>query len=68
MKNNYNFSQVAEVYCKEVEVEIPEILLYLQAVFSGQDYSRYEKIIISAIRKSYNEKTIMKSEYFSDWA
>lgn len=33
MKNKYNFSQIAQVYCQEIGVEIPNMENYLIEIF-----------------------------------
>lgn len=57
MKNKYNFSQVAQVYCEEIGVEVPFMEEYLRAVFSGKPLDDYDAMF----------KTIYSnSEYFPE--
>lgn len=67
MKNKYNFSQVAQIYCDELGIyDVPTMELYLKGVFSDLPTQTYEKNIIGTIIKNENGK-LGRSEYFPDF-
>lgn len=59
MKNRYNWTQVAQVYCQELGIEYPRMEDYLRAIYSDLPIEEYE----NEIRKLLNNN---KSEYFPD--
>ena len=63
MKNKYNWAQVAEVYCKELGIQYPNMEDYLKGIYSDSPIDNYEKEITELLKKTteYN-----KSEYFPD--
>lgn len=63
MKNKYNLSQVAEVYCRELGVEVPQMEQYLRAIFQNEPIESLEKEIESTIRKTYDRR----SEFFPEY-
>jgi hypothetical protein len=63
MKNKYNFSQVAAVYCAEIGVEIPCMEQYLRAIFNNGPVEEYEKEIIETIKGRYDGR----SEFFPEY-
>lgn len=59
MKNKFNFSQIAQVYCHEIGVEVPFMEDYLRAVFQGQPLEEYDKAL--------KELIVTNSEYFPEF-
>ena len=63
MKNKYDFSQVAAVYCSELGIDVPnEMELYLKGIFSDLPIKEYENKIIGMCKKKTD-----RSEYFPDF-
>lgn len=62
MKNKYDFSQVAAVYCAELGIDAPEMEQYLKGIFSDLPIKEYENKIIGMC-----EKKTDRSEYFPDF-
>jgi hypothetical protein len=52
MKNKYNYSQVAGVYCAEIGVEIPIMEVYLRAVFNNQPLDKYDAELKTIVTNS----------------
>ena len=63
MKNKYNFSDVAGVYCRELGVDIPCMEQYLRAIFNNEPIEEYEKEIIEALKGRYDGR----SEFFPEY-
>lgn len=64
MKNKYNFSQVAAIYCAELGIDYPQMEDYLKGIFSDLSVNDYE----TEIRVKTN--TVLKenrSEFFPDF-
>ena len=61
MKNKYNFSQVAAIYCAELEIDYPNMEDYLKGIFSDLSVENYE----TEIKKKTKTK-INRFEYFPD--
>lgn len=63
MKNKYNFSQIAQVYCQEIGVEIPFMEEYLMSIFQkkpdNDKIKEFEDIMKTTI--------ITNSEYFPEY-
>jgi hypothetical protein len=59
MKNKYNFSQVAQVYCQEIGVDIPYMEEYLMAVFKNKPLEDYDQRL--------KEDITTNSEYFPEF-
>lgn len=63
MKNKYNFSQVAAIYCAELEIDaLEEMEQYLKGIFSDLLTDKEEDIIKMKTRNKEN-----RSEYFPDF-
>ena len=43
MKNKYNLSQIAEVYCREIGVDIDYMAEYLYSIFHHLPLEEYEE-------------------------
>lgn len=43
MKNKYNLLQIAEVYCREIGVDVPFMYDYLVSVFKKLPLEEYEE-------------------------
>lgn len=63
MKKRLTFSQVAEIYCTELGVDIPQMETYLRAIFNDEPTEEIEKEIEEIISKSYDKK----SEFFPEY-
>lgn len=63
MKNKYNFSQVAAVYCAELGIDASEMEQYLKGIFSDLPIDIYENNIKNKIKGNCNSR----SEYFPDF-
>lgn len=59
MKNRYNWTQVAQLYCQELGIDFPCMEEYLRRIYSDLPVDEYEK----DMRKKFNGN---KSEYFPD--
>lgn len=59
MKNKFNFSQIAQVYCQEIGVEVPFMEEYLIAVFKNQPIEEYDR--------QMKEQVKTNSEYFPEF-
>lgn len=58
MKNKYNWTQVAQVYCQELGIDYPRMEEYLRNIYSDLPVDEYE----NDMRNLLNGK----SEYFPD--
>lgn len=63
MKNRYNWTQVAQVYCQELGIDYPRMEEYLRGIFSDIPIEEYENEITELLIKN---KDTNKSEYFPD--
>lgn len=63
MKNRFNFSQIAEVYCNELGVYVPCMEDYLKAIFKDLPTDIYEQEIEETLRNRYDGK----SEFFPEY-
>lgn len=63
MKNRLTFSQVAEIYCKELNVEVPQMEEYLRAVFNDAPTDDIEDRIRGTLKNTYDRK----SEFFPEY-
>lgn len=59
MKNRYNWTQVAQLYCQELGIDYPRMEEYLRNIYSDLPVDEYE----NDIRRLLNGN---KSEYFPD--
>ena len=63
MKKKLTFSQVAEIYCNELGVDVPQMETYLRAIFNDEPTEELEKEIETTLRNRYDGK----SEYFPEY-
>lgn len=62
MKNKYSWSQVADIYSRELGIEYPQMENYLKGIYSDLPIDDYEKEITELIKTTKHNK----SEYFPD--
>jgi hypothetical protein len=63
MKNKYNLSQIADIYCKELGVNIPCMEDYLQAIFQDKPIDKYLIDIERLLEADYDGN----SEFFPEY-
>lgn len=63
MKNKYNFSQIAQVYCQEIGVEIPFMEEYLITIFQKKP----DNDKINEFEDKMKATVITNSEYFPEY-
>ena len=63
MKNKYNFQQVAQVYCKEIGMDVPFMEEYLQTVFKK---GKLDKDAIAEFDRRLRATVVTDSEYFPE--
>lgn len=63
MKNKYNLSQIADIYCKELGVNIPCMEEYLQALFQDKPIDKYLTDIEQLLYANYDGN----SEFFPEY-
>jgi hypothetical protein len=63
MKKKLNLKQIADAYCLELGVNVPQMENYLYAVFNDLPYKELEAEIVSTLKEEYDGK----SEYFPEY-
>lgn len=67
MKNRYNWTQVAQVYCQELGINYSKMEEYLRGIFSDIPIEEYEYEYENEIKELLiNNEDTNKSEYFPD--
>lgn len=64
MKNKYNMTQIAQVYCEEIGVNVPFMEEYLMAVFQK---GKLDKEKIADFDRRLKDMIVTNSEYFPEW-